>query len=128
MLAELTEAVRGHDVVADSSLDSYWLKTLSCAAGASTSCRIRHVSEWIDRLAPSPDEWTTAFAELERLGIPRHRAADDARWLATLMRFLQQAKATYPGLGGGVDGGWAQRQSSPPALALRHGLQPALQQ
>ncbi len=129
VLAELTEAVRGHVVVADSALDSYWLETLSSAVGAPAPCTIGHVSEWVDRLAPSPDEWTTAFAEVERQGIPRHRAADDARWLATLMCFLQQEKAARPVWGARSDTAWApSRQSNYAGFALRQGLQPALQQ
>jgi hypothetical protein len=129
VLAELTEAVRGHVVVADSSLDNYWLDTLASAVGTPRPCDIRHVSEWVDKLAPSPDEWTTAFAEVERLGIPQHRAADDARWLAALMGLLQQAKASRPIWGKLSDAAFApSRQSSHAGFALRQGLQPALQQ
>ncbi len=128
VLAELTEVVRNHVVVADSSLDSYWLDTLSSAVSAQPPCDIRHMSEWVDRLAPSPDEWTTAFAELEGLGIPRHRAADDARWLAALMRLLQQAKASRPVWGKLSDAYAPSRQSSHAGFALRQGLQPVLQQ
>ncbi len=127
VLAELTEAIRGHLVVADSNLDSYWLATLASAVGAPSPCAIRHVSEWVDALAPSPDEWATAFAEVERLGIPRHRAADDARWLATLMCLLEQAKATRPVWSKPSDVPWApSRQPGYADFAPRQGLQPLL--
>ncbi len=54
VLGELTEAVRGHVVVADSSLDSYWLEALSSAVGAPAPCAIRHVSEWVRCPGPLP--------------------------------------------------------------------------
>jgi hypothetical protein len=127
VLGDLTQVVQGHIVVADSSLDSYWLESLSSAVGVAPPCTIRHVSEWVDQLCPSPDEWATAFAELERQNIPQHRAADDARWLATLMGLLQQVKAERSIWGKRSDAAWAPpRQPGPAELVLRRGS--ALQQ
>jgi hypothetical protein len=91
---QLANAVRGHRVIADSYLDNEWLDTLVKAAGVSPPCRIGHVEEVIDRLGATPDDIARAQAALARQPFARHRAGDDARWLASFIAQLERQALT----------------------------------
>jgi DNA polymerase III epsilon subunit-like protein len=92
VLAELGEAVRGHRVIADSMLDRDWLAALASAAARPAPCRIDHVAELFDELGATPDAVATARGRADRLPLKRHRAGDDARWLAGLITCLQATR------------------------------------
>jgi len=99
VLAELTAAVGGGAVLADSVLDAYWLETLAAAAGRSSPFRIDHVRGIIDALGAGPEAIIRAKAVADATTLTRHRAGEDARWLA---RFVTALEATVPAAG------WAQ--------------------
>lgn len=87
---QLAKAVRGYHVIADSYLDGEWLDTLVKAAGVPSPCRIGHVEEVIDRLGATSDDIARALTALEHQSFARHRAGDDARWLASFIAQLEQ--------------------------------------
>lgn len=85
---ELRQAVAGHCLVADSEIDGYWMRTLAAAGGVSPLPAIEHIMTLVGQL-DLPDEEVRACVDLvDRRGFPRHRAADDARWLAALIASL----------------------------------------
>lgn len=93
VLAELAEAAHGHRVIADSGLDRDWLEALASVALRPPPCRIDHVVTLFDELGSSGEAIATARAVADRLPLRRHRAGDDAKWLAGLIGCLWQDAA-----------------------------------
>ncbi len=89
--AELTEAVDGQRVIADSHLDADWLDTLAEAARVPPPFRIEHIEALVDRLGAQPEDVTLAQTMLDVEPFMRHRAGDDARWLARFVITLGAA-------------------------------------
>jgi hypothetical protein len=84
VLGELTTAVAGHRLVADSLIDQYWMDTLA-AASHGRSLAIDHVSMVMDELGVGEERLGRALDQADRLVAARHRAAEDARWLAAVI-------------------------------------------
>ncbi len=89
VLAELSQAVSGHRVVADSRIDQYWLDTLAAAAGLSAPVAIEHVSDLLDEMHATQDSIAQAVAAADSAYPARHRAASDALWLGSLIDRLK---------------------------------------
>lgn len=88
VVAELKAALKGADVVADSPIDSYWMQTLSDAAGEPMIAPIMELSYLFDLHCLDS---VTIFAAMDRVdqrALRRHRAGDDALWLAALLTEL----------------------------------------
>ena len=90
VMAALVDAARGHRMVSDSALDMDWLETLARAAARPVPWRIDHVATLFDELDVTAGEISAAVAITDRLSRRRHRAGDDAGWLATLISHLQE--------------------------------------
>jgi hypothetical protein len=93
VLTELSVAVRGRQVVADSDLDIEWLKTLAAAVHRPLSFKIDHVAVLLDAWNVSAERAADAMRAADRLTTVRHRAGPDARWLALVLKALQPADA-----------------------------------
>jgi len=93
VFAELLQHLDGRRVVADSTLDSYWWNTLAGAAGFDCPSPILHVGEILDALRAQPADIMAAQAHADELCPARHRAGQDALWLWTLLRKLEQIAA-----------------------------------
>lgn len=93
VMAELVDATRGYRVVSDSKLDTGWLETLARAAARPAPWRIEHVTTLFDELDATAGEISAALAVADRLFRRRHRAGDDAGWLAGLISHLQDIEA-----------------------------------
>lgn len=96
--AQLAEAVAGHRLVADSELDSGWMRLLMDAAPAGPGQAgprpaVGHVVDLIGALGLDNDAVRACIAQLDAEALPRHRAAHDARWLGLLIGRLQRAAA-----------------------------------
>jgi hypothetical protein len=90
VIAELADSVRGYQLIADSSLDDHWLQLLASAADSGFSQRVSHIADWLDRARATTEEIVTAQSEMDRRSVRRHRAEDDALWLAGFMAILQK--------------------------------------
>lgn len=88
VLAELKAAVEGHRLVADSLIDQYWLDTLVAAAGEEAALTIDHVSIVMEELRVGEARIARAVDHADAMVQTRHRAAEDARWLAALIADL----------------------------------------
>lgn len=88
---ELSQATAGRCLVADSELDDYWMRTLMAAAGFSEALPIEHIVNLIGRLDLRDEEVRACLDLVERQALPRHRAGDDARWLAVLIAALRRS-------------------------------------
>lgn len=88
VLAELSVAVGGHRLVADSLIDQYWLDTLVAAAGQEKMLTIDHVSMVMEELRANEARIAQALDYADRQVSVRHRAAADARWLAVVIADL----------------------------------------
>lgn len=86
---ELAHAMAGYRVIADSHLDGEWLAILFKAARVPAPIQIGHIEEIVDRFAAGPDEIKRAMAVLAAQPFARHRAGDDARWLALFIGQLE---------------------------------------
>ncbi len=89
--AELAEVLRGRRAIADSYLDDYWMRTLMAAAGRMRHPSIEHIDTIIDQLGLKDNEVRACVATLEQQAFRRHRAGDDARWLAALIAALRNS-------------------------------------
>ncbi len=85
ILAELCRAVAGRRVVADSMIDSYWWETLAAVTPGRRASPIHHASAVLDEWGASSEMISAACRDADRLCPARHRAADDARWLWTVL-------------------------------------------
>lgn len=90
VMAELVDATRGYRVISDSELDTGWLETLARAASRPVPWRIDHVTTLFDELGATAGEISAALAVADRLSRRRHRAGDDAGWLASLIFHLRE--------------------------------------
>lgn len=85
VLAQLTEAVAGRRVVADSRIDQYWLDTLAAAAGRQSPFTIVHVSDLLGEMGVDDAAIGRAVAAADIACPARHRAGSDALWLSALI-------------------------------------------
>lgn len=84
----LAEAIGDAMPVADNVLDNAWMRTLCRAAAIPAFARVRPVSELFEQQGLVSGTILDAVARVDRLGLGRHRAGDDARWLAALLAEL----------------------------------------
>lgn len=89
--AELGAALRGRRVIADSELDEYWLHVLAKAARTAPPAAIEHIGDLLDEWGSTEDEIIAARSHVDRHALTRHRAGDDAAWLAGLIAALRQS-------------------------------------
>lgn len=85
VLTELGMVVAGRRVVADSLIDQYWLDTLAAAAGFGAPFIIGHAGALFDEQGADEPRISAAIAYADASSPARHRAGDDARWLAALI-------------------------------------------
>lgn len=93
VMAELISAAQGHRIISDSELDAGWLETLARASARPAPWRIDHVATLFDEFGVTPEEIGAALAMTDRVSRRRHRAGDDAKWLAGLISHLQATAA-----------------------------------
>lgn len=86
--ARLRAAVQGCEVVADSFVDDGWSRTLFAAAGEAEHIPVRCLAGLRAFHEADAARLTSAIAEADRHRGQRHRAEDDARWLAGLLGAL----------------------------------------
>lgn len=91
---ELTEAIAGRRVIADSNIDAVWWATLAAAARHSGPCRIEHVGPFLDELGVTAEEIAAAMKFADGLSQSRHRAGPDAQWLRCLLSRAEWIVAT----------------------------------
>lgn len=96
VFAELSRAIAGRRVIADSRIDNYWWQVLSGAAGEETASPIVHVGTVLDELGATTEAVLAAQRLTDQLCPGRHRAADDARWLWTLLIELDRGPLAAP--------------------------------
>jgi hypothetical protein len=96
VVGQLADAVQGHRVIADSHLDAGWLDTLCRAAAVPPPFGIGHVEEIVAGLGATDGDVQAVVADLDRWPFRRHRAEEDARWLAGLIAGLS-ARCASPG-------------------------------
>jgi hypothetical protein len=89
VLAELVAATQGHQVIADSLIDQYWLDTLAHAAGAPSPFAIQHVATLIDAQGVDDRHIDAAVAFADAQGVIRHHASGDALWLWALVAHIR---------------------------------------
>lgn len=97
VLAELTDAMQGRRIVADSVIDQYWLDTLATAAGAPSPFKIEHVATLIDEQGADAVQVGAAVAFADGQAMMRHRAASDALWLSAVIAHIGGANVHAPG-------------------------------
>lgn len=85
VLAQLVETVAGRPVVADSAIDQYWLETLAGAVGVPAPFTIGRAAALLDEGGLDEGHIAAALAYANAHNPARHRAGDDARWLAALI-------------------------------------------
>ena len=81
----LKTAVGGDQVIADSYLDDDWSHVLYDAAGDRHHLPVQCLAEMRQFHDVAPDRIVRAMAEADFQRTRRHRAEDDARWLARLL-------------------------------------------
>jgi len=108
--ARLREAVGDTVLIADSVLDDYWSRTLFEAAGDPAHLPVTTLGALPRFRAVDPDRLQAAVASADRNRKNRHRAADDARWLARLIADLRILEPERPAFA------WA--EAAQPAGAL----------
>lgn len=70
--SQLSEAIAGRHLIADSELDSYWMRTLMVAAGFSQTPEIEHIVNLIGQLDLRDEEVRTCIERVDRQALPRH--------------------------------------------------------
>lgn len=88
--SELTKAVAGRRVVADSHLDAHWWTLLASASDSSTVSRVEHAGLVLDELDATASEIAAARRFADQHCQSRHRAGPDALWLWSLLSRLEQ--------------------------------------
>lgn len=83
--AELSDMIAGTRVIADSRIDAYWLDTLYAAVAKPRPVTITCVSEILGDLHLTSADIIAAEARVDARTFERHRAGEDARWLAALL-------------------------------------------
>jgi hypothetical protein len=97
VFAELSVAIAGRRVIADSRIDNYWWNMLAGAAGEESISPIVDVGAILDELGVTTEAILVAQSHADRLCPARHRAADDARWLWTLLKHLDDRVSVSDG-------------------------------
>lgn len=90
VIAELCHMIAGKRVVADSMIDSYWWDTLVAVTSSHHASPIEHVSAVLDEWGATSNIISTSCRMADRRCPARHRAADDARWLWTVLSQSQE--------------------------------------
>lgn len=88
VVAELVAAIDNAVLVADSSIDAYWLDTLGLAAGVTPLCKVTEIGEIFDRLGLPSAQILSAVDRVYARNLRRHRAGEDALWLAAVLEEL----------------------------------------
>lgn len=83
--AQLKAAVAGHEVIADSYFDDSWSRILFDAAGDPAHVPVRCLAEMRAFNDIGNDRLKSALDSVDLQRSRRHRAEDDARWLARLL-------------------------------------------
>ncbi|BAK67626.1 hypothetical protein SLG_29510 [Sphingobium sp. SYK-6] len=93
----LRAAVGGYEVIADSYFDDEWSRVLFRAAGEPDHVAVRCLADLRAFHDIDPERLHRAMAEADMQRARRHRAEDDARWLARLLGELglEGAMSTY---------------------------------
>lgn len=94
--AELRDALSGVCVVADSPIDGHWLRVLEEAAGIGPIATIVELRSLLDDRSISSAAVFDAISRVDALPLKRHRAGDDALWLATLLTELGLMNVATP--------------------------------
>jgi hypothetical protein len=84
----LRSAIGDSQVIADSLFDDDWSRTLFHAAGERRHITVNSISDWPEFQAVEAMRLEAAIRAADMAGPRRHRAADDARWLARLIAEL----------------------------------------
>lgn len=85
---QLKAAVYGREVIADSYFDDSWARILCEAAGDARHLPVRCLAEIRAFNEIDPERLQEALARVDLQRLRRHRAEDDARWLAQLLTEL----------------------------------------
>lgn len=93
VVEELTRAVAGRRVFADSSIDATWWATLCEAASILPLIRVQHASLLLGEMQASGSEIAAAKRFADQHCSARHRAAPDAEWLWCLLSELERCVA-----------------------------------
>lgn len=88
---ELTRAVAGKRIIADSTLDALWWNTLADAAGSNYRSPIEHIGAVLGELGAPSELVFDAQREADLHSPGRHRAGDDARWLWLVLTTIREA-------------------------------------
>lgn len=91
----LRSAIGDNIVIADSLFDDDWSRALFDAAGERHHIPVRSISDWPDFQAIDARHIQTAINAADGVGPRRHRAGDDARWLASLIAALGLDRSQY---------------------------------
>jgi hypothetical protein len=91
---QLVRALAGHRVIADSTIDAYWLAALAKAANIFPPAKIEYIGTLFDELGTTSSEILLAQTQVDRLAFRRHRAGEDARWLFALIQILMDLSAS----------------------------------
>jgi hypothetical protein len=116
----LGKVLKGHRIIADSSIDNYWLETLATAANIAPPAKIEHISGVLEELGSTNDEIITAQAILTRQGFKRHRAGDDAKWLSALIQLLAASGARRQGINATALRSWPADRTGSSAVFQDH--------
>jgi hypothetical protein len=88
--AQLTHAICGRRIVADSPVDAYWWRILAGAAGEEVDGEVTPIATIFDEWGVLHDDIMAAQGAADAQVVGRHRAADDALWLWTLLTELDR--------------------------------------
>ncbi|MCE7795395.1 hypothetical protein LWE61_02360 [Sphingobium sufflavum] len=89
VLDRLIDRIDGRPVVADSALDGAWWDILAQAAGRPGPSPVTTAATLFDRLGTTTEHILAAQRHADRQCAARHRAADDALWLWTVLDRLE---------------------------------------
>ncbi|WP_242129150.1 hypothetical protein [Sphingobium sp. Sx8-8] len=85
VFAEINAVIAGRQLIADSRIDQYWWSLLAGAAGEDVGAPILYVGTILDKIDLPSEDIFAAQHHADALHPTRHRAADDALWLWTLL-------------------------------------------
>ena len=88
--AEITRAIGGRRIIADCPVDAYWWRALAGTSGEEADGHVFPVTAIFDELGVVHEEIIAAQRRTDALCPARHRAADDALWLWTLLTELDR--------------------------------------
>ncbi|MDF0491092.1 hypothetical protein PX699_22750 [Sphingobium sp. H39-3-25] len=90
VVQEITKAVCGRRLFADSTIDAIWWATLHADAGIDPLAPIEHASLLVDALGAGSGEIAAAKKVADCRCPGRHRAGPDAAWLWQLLSELER--------------------------------------